>query len=276
MTLVLYLIFWRLLIKLICKYPVVTTKNNTLLATNFYNKGEVDTLIAGAGGGGYADTEIDNLLALRVLLCDFTDRFKTNPAIDCSAPTIIHTGLTLNNETVNVALTNGLLFSNQTGGGDKIISVFKHATNYLTLQRNKIMPNARSDGSVVDLDINPIANDLSVSNLTVDGIILANNISIGGNIELTDANTSIERYNNATKSSISMDLKTDQEAMRLMLGASTDADTNTFVECNTTGGTTSFKPTYLKDSIYQENDTSVISNNPGLTHYKNSTDANMF
>ena len=42
-------------------------QNNTLLATNFYNKGEVDTLIAGAGGGsGYTDAEIDNLLDLRV------------------------------------------------------------------------------------------------------------------------------------------------------------------------------------------------------------------
>ena len=84
-------------------------QNNTLLATNFYNKGEVDTLIAGAGGGGgYTDTEIDNLLALRVPLSDFTDRFKTNPVIDCSAPTIIHSGLTLNNETINISPTTGL------------------------------------------------------------------------------------------------------------------------------------------------------------------------
>ena len=98
-------------------------QNNTLLATNFYNKGEVDTLIAGAGGGGgYTDTEIDNLLALRVPLSDFTDRFSANPIIDCSAPTVIHSGLTLNNETINISPTTGLLFSNQTGGGDKVVS----------------------------------------------------------------------------------------------------------------------------------------------------------
>ena len=145
-------------------------QNNTLLATNFYNKGEVDTLIAGAGGGGgYTDTEIDNLLALRVPLSDFTDRFKTNPVIDCSAPTIIHSGLTLNNETINISPTTGLLFSNQTGGGDKVISVFKNATNYLTLQGNKIISNATSDDSVVDLELNPsgnvnITNDLTLSN----------------------------------------------------------------------------------------------------------------
>ena len=255
-------------------------QNNTLLATNFYNKGEVDTLIAGAGGGsGYTDTEIDNLLALRVPLSDFTDRFKTNPVIDCSAPTIIHTGLTLNNETINISPTTGLLFSNQTGGGDKVVSVFKNATNYITLQGNKIVSNATSDDSVVDLELNPsgnvnITNDLSLTNLTADGINLTNNVSIGGNIELTDANTSIERYNNATKSNISMDLRTDQEAMRLVLGAPTDADTNTFIECNnTTGGTTLFNPTYFKDTINYENDTLNISNNSGITFYKDTTDA---
>ena len=54
----------------------------------------MDTLIAGAGGGGgYTDTEIDNLLALRVPISDFTNRFSANPIIDCSAPTVIHSGL---------------------------------------------------------------------------------------------------------------------------------------------------------------------------------------
>ena len=255
-------------------------QNNTLLATNFYNKGEVDTLIAGAGGSsGYSDTEIDNLLALRVPLSDFTDRFKANPVIDCSAPTIIHSGLTLNNETINISPTTGLLFSNQFGGGDKVVSVFKNATNYVTLQGNKIMTNATSDDSVVDLDLNPsgnvnITNDLSLSNLSADGISLTNSINLGGSIELTDGNTSIERYSNATKSNISLDLKTDQEGLRLMLGASTDTDTNTFIECNNaTGGTTVFKPTYFKDTINYEAENFNISNNSGLTIYKPTTDA---
>ena len=118
-------------------------QNNTLLAIKIYNKGEVDTLIAGAGGGsGYTDVEIDNLLDLRDPKSDFTDRFSAFPIIDCSAPTIIHSGLTFNNETINISPTTGLLFSNQTGGGDKIISVFKNATNYITLQGNKINANA--------------------------------------------------------------------------------------------------------------------------------------
>ena len=255
-------------------------QNNTLLATNFYNKTEVDGLIAGAGGGGgYTDTEIDNLLDLRVPVSDFTDRFKTNPIIDCSAPTVIHSGLTLNNETINISPTTGLLFSNQFGGGDKIVSVFKNATNYITLQGNKIISNATSDDSVVDLELNPsgnvnITNDLSLTNLTADGINLTNNINIGGNIELTDSNTSIERYNNATKSNTSMDIRTNQEATRLILGGASDGDTNTYLECNnSTGGTTLFKPTYFKDTVNYENDTSNISNASGLTLYKDTTDA---
>ena len=101
---------------------------------------------------------MDNLLDLRVPKSDFTDRFSTFPIIDCSAPTIIHSGLTLNNETINISPTTGLLFSNQTGGGDKIVSVFKNATNYITLQGNKINANATSDDSVVDLNLNPTGN----------------------------------------------------------------------------------------------------------------------
>ena len=141
------------------------------------------------------------------------------------------------------------------------------------------MSNATSDDSVVGLDLNPagnvnITNDLFVSTLTVDGITLTKNTNIGGNIELTDANTSIERYNNATKSNMSMGSRTNQEALRLMLGASTDTDTNTCIECNsTTGGTTLFTPAYFEDDVGYENTGTYISNNSGLTFYKATTDA---
>ena len=252
-------------------------QNNTLLATNFYNKGEVDTLIAGVGGGGgYTDTEIDNLLALRVPLSDFTDRFKTNPVIDCSAPAIIHSGLTLNNETINVAPTNGLLFSNQTGGGDKIVSVFKNATNYITLQGNKIISNATSDDSVVELNLNPSGNINIDNNLLVNKVNITTNLTLGGDIELTNSNTSIQRYNNATKTNASMDLSINEtaSAIRLINGTNDDNDTSTYLECNnTTGGTTLFKPTYFKDTANYENENVNISNSSGLTLYKDTTDA---
>ena len=252
-------------------------QTNTQLGTNYYNKSEVDTLIAGAGGGDtYTTTEVDNLLALRVPLSDFTDRFKTNPVIDCSAPTIIHSGLTLNNETINVAPTNGLLFSNQTGGGDKIVSVFKNATNYITLQGHKIISNATSDDSVVDLSLNPSGNINIDNNLLVNKVNIATNLTLGGDIELTNSNTSIQRYNNATKTNASMDLSINEtaSAIRLINGTNDDNDTSTYLECNnTTGGTTLFKPTYFKDTVNYENENVNISNSSGLTLYKDTTDA---
>ena len=59
-----------------------------------------------------------------------------------------------------------------------------------------------------------------------------------------------------------------------MLGASTDTDTNTFIQCNnTTGGTTISKPTYFKDTVSYEVENFNISHNSGLTLYKNTTDA---
>ena len=65
------------------------------------------------------------------------------------------------------------------------------ATNYVTLQGNKITTIATSDDSVVNLGWNPAGNvnttnDLSVPSVTVDGISLTNNSHIGGNVELTE------------------------------------------------------------------------------------------
>ena len=129
-------------------------QTNTQLATNYYNKTEVDGLIAGAGGGdGYTDTEIDNLLDLRVPKSDFTNRFSANPIIDCSAPTVIHSGLTLDNSTINISPVAGLTFSNQTGGGDKVLAEFKNATSYITLQGDKIFCNNTSDDAIKQLDL---------------------------------------------------------------------------------------------------------------------------
>ena len=264
-------------------------QNNTLLATNFYNKGEVDILIAGSGGGGYTDTQIDNKLNLKADLSLFTDNASFFPVIDLSRPTIIHLGLTLKNSTINVEPLEGLLFSNQFGAEpDRNVAVFRNQTSYITLKGNKIISNATSDDSVVDLNLNPsgnvnITNDLSVgninltTNLTVGGNIdLTSNLIVNGDIQFTNVNTSIERYVNATKSNISMDLSINEttSAIRLINGTNDDTDTNTYMECNnTTGGTTLFKPTYFKDNIFYETDNFNISNNSGLTIYKPTTDA---
>ena len=164
-------------------------QTNAQLSVNYYNKSEVDTTFsnyytitqtqanyydktcidANIGGGGYSDTDIDNLLDLRVPKSDFTNRFSANPIIDCSAPTVIHSGLTLNSSTINISPVAGLLFSNQTGGGDKVVSQFNNASNYLTLQGNKIIANATSDDSLTALDLNP-SDSVKIQSLTLGDI----------------------------------------------------------------------------------------------------------
>ena len=131
-------------------------QNNTLLATNFYNKGEVDTLIAGAGGGGggYTDTEIDNFLALKANLSLFTDNVSFFPVIDLSRPTILHQGLTLKNSTFNIEPLAGLIFSNQFGAeADRDVAIFRNQTSYITLKGDKILCNNTSDNAIKQLDL---------------------------------------------------------------------------------------------------------------------------
>ena len=77
-------------------------------------------------------------------------------------------------------------------------------------------------------------------------------------IELVDANTSIERYTNATKSNVSLDLSINEtaSAIRLINGINDDTDTNTYIECNnTTNGTTLFKQLFIKGATSFDNDT---------------------
>ena len=143
------------------------------LTTNYYiisqtqaNYSDNTYIDANIGGGGYATTEIDDLLALRVPLSDFTNKFGANPVIDCSAPTLIRSGLRLNNSTINISPVAGLVLSNQTGGGDKVVSQFKSATDYITIQGNKSVANATSDDSLTALDLNP-SDSVKIQNLTV-------------------------------------------------------------------------------------------------------------
>ena len=329
-------------------------QTNTQLATNYYNKTEVDGLVG--AGGGYTDTEIDNLLALRVPLSDFTNRFSANPIIDCSAPTVIHSGLTLNNSTVNISPVAGLTFSNQTGGGDKVLAEFKNATSYITLQGDKIFCNNTSDDAIKQLDLtnnnagykmsgkietptgglvventadanlsftvrntdnyitfnndnidcynsvgdtgrilnlNNNANqyvkshsllvDTGANTLTggytldvVDNAIVRQNLRVNGLMEFTDANTTLDRYVNATKVNTSLDIRTDEDALRLMTGTATDGDTNTHLECDKANSKTVFyKDTDFRGNLDLTNSTGdILLPTAGFDMFRNSGDAN--
>ena len=137
-------------------------QNKALLVTNFYNKGEVDTLIAGAGGGGgYTDTQIDNKLNLKADLSLFTDNVSFSPIIDLSRPSILHQGLTLKNSTVNIEPLEGVLFSNQFGAeADRDVAVFRNQTSYITLKGKKINCNATSNDNEEALELNSQGNGI--------------------------------------------------------------------------------------------------------------------
>ena len=140
-----------------------TNQNNTLLATNFYNKSEVDTLIAGAGGGGggYTDTQIDDKLNLKADLSLFTDNVLFSPVIDLSRPSILHQGLTLKNSTVNIEPLEGVLFSNQLGAeADRDVAVFKNQTSYITLKGSKVLCNATTNDNEETLELNNQGNGI--------------------------------------------------------------------------------------------------------------------
>ena len=79
--------------------------------------------------------------------------------------------------TVNVEPLEGLLFSNQFGAEvDRVVSVFKNQTNYISIQRIKIIANATSDDSLTVLDVNP-ANNVKITNLTIGDITVPNTAS---------------------------------------------------------------------------------------------------
>ena len=92
----------------------------------------------------------------------------------------------------------------------------------------------------------------------VDTLIAGAGGGVSNPIELVDANTSIERYTNATKSNISLDLSINEtaSAIRLINGPNDDTDTNTYIECNnTTNGTSFFKQVFLNEAVIFNNDT---------------------
>ena len=265
-------------------------QTNTQLATNYYNKTEVDGLVG--AGGGYTDTEIDNLLALRVPLSDFTNRFSANPIIDCSAPTVIHSGITLNNSTVNISPVAGLVFSNQTGGGDKVLAEFKNATSYITLQGDKIFCNNTSDDAIKQLDLtnnnagykmsgkietptgglvveNTADANLSFTVRNTDNYFTFNNDSIDCYNSVGDTGRILNLNNNANQYVKSHSLLVDTGANTLTGGYTLDVVDNAIVRQNLRVDGNLDLSNDL--NFYGENYN--ISNNSGLTFYKDTTDA---
>ena len=68
----------------------------------------------------------------------------------------------------------------------------------------------------------------------VSHALIRADLRVNGMFEFTDAyaNTTLDRYVNATEVNTSLDIRTDEDALRLMTETATDADTNTHLECD--------------------------------------------
>ena len=134
----------------------------TYINNNIYTKTETDNLIDNLAV--YSQTEVDAFLSYKEDKSRFQDNISFFPIIDCSRPTIIHQGLTLKNETINIEPLEGALFGNLFGAEtDRNVATFKNQSNYITLKGNKINCNATSDDAVSNLKLN-MAGNIEFSN----------------------------------------------------------------------------------------------------------------
>ena len=140
----------------------------TQINNNYYNKTETDNLIDNLAV--YSQTEVDAFLSYKEDKSRFQDNISFFPIIDCSRPTILHAGLTLKNETINIEPLEGALFGNLFGAEtDRNVATFKNQSNYITLKGNKINCNATSDDSVDNLKLN-MAGNIEFSNVILPAI----------------------------------------------------------------------------------------------------------
>ena len=266
---------------------VITDINNNLtnnfqttaqLNINFYNKTEVDTAI------GVVDTKaLDNFNAINAINTNLTNSYKNNTQLDNDYYTKAQ--IDANNWIDNTALAPYALSSTLTNDYLTSTQIGTSYYNKTEIDANNWIDNTALApyATTATLTTNYQTNSQLATNYynkgEVDGLIAG--VSGGGGvsnpIELVDANTSIERYTNATKSNISLDLSINEtaSAIRLINGNNDDTDTNTYIECNnTTNGTTFFKQLFINGATSFLNDTvflPVSANGISLWRVSNNT-----
>ena len=143
-------------------YTQTQINTNCCNKAESYNKTETDNLIDNLAV--YSQTEVDAFLSYKEDKSRFQDNISFFPIIDCSRPTILHAGLTLKNETINIEPLEGALFGNLFGAEtDRNVAAFKNQSNYITLKGNTIDCNATSDDSISNLKLN-MAGNIEFSN----------------------------------------------------------------------------------------------------------------
>ena len=248
---------------------VITDINNNVsnnfqttaqLNTNFYNKTQLDDAIE------VVDTKaLNNFNSINEINSILLNNYKNNTQLNNDYYT--KTEIDANNWIDNTALLNYVLTSTLTN--DYLTST-QIATNYYNksetdannwIDATALTPYATTSVLTSDYLTSTQIGTNYYNKTEVDGLIAG--VSGGGGgvsnpIELVNSNTSIERYTNATKNNISLDLSINEtaSAIRLINGDNDDTDTNTYIECNnTTNGTTFFKQLFIKGAVSFDNDT---------------------
>ena len=250
---------------------VITDINNNLannfqttaqLNTNFYNKTQVDSAI------GVVDTKaLDNFNSINAINTNLTNNYQTNTQLATNYYN--KTEIDANNWIDNTALAPYALTSTLTNDYLTSTQIGTSYYNKTEIDANNWIDNTALApyATTATLTTNYQTNSQLATNFynksEVDGLIAG--VSGGGGvsnpIELVDANTSIERYTNAAKSNVSLDLAINEtaSAIRLINGTNDDTDTNTYIECNnTTNGTTFFKQLFINGATSFNNDTILL------------------
>ena len=268
---------------------VITDINNNLsnnfqtttqLNINFYNKTQVDSAIA------VVDTKaLDNFNSINAINTNLTNNYKNNTQLNNDYYT--KTEIDANNWIDNTALAPYATTATLTNDYLTSTQIATSYYNKTEIDANNWIDNTALApyATTATLTANYQSNSQLATNFynkgEVDGLIAG--VSGGGSgvanpIEIVDANTTIERYTNATKSNISLDLSINEtaSAIRLINGTNDDTDTNTYIECNnTTNGTTFFKQLFIKGATSFDNDTiflPVSSNGIQLWRISNNGD----
>ena len=265
---------------------VITDINNNLannfqttaqLNTNFYNKTEVDSAIS------VVDTKaLDNFNSINAINTNLTNNYKNNTQLDNDyyTKTQIDANSWIDNTALAPYATTATLTANYKNNtqldNDYYTKAQIDANNWI--DATALTPYATNSTLTNDY-LTSTQIGVSYYNKTeVDGLIAGAGGGVSNPIELVDANTSIERYTNATKSSISLDLSINEtaSAIRLINGTNDDTDTNTYIECNnTTNGTVFYKQLFIEEATIFNNDTvflPVSTNGIQLWRISNNSD----
>ena len=274
------------------------TDISSLYATKTYVDTEIANINVGSGGGGISQAELDTQLAPIIAVNDgqnlviadinnnLANNFQTTAQLNTnfysktevdSAVSVVDTKALDNFNSINAINTNLTNhFKNNTQlDNDYYTKAQIDANNWI--DATALTPYATNSTLTNDY-LTSTQIGVSYYNKTeVDGLIAGAGGGVSNPIELVNTNTSIERYTNATKSNISLDLSINEtaSAIRLINGTNDDTDTNTYIECNnTTNGTSFFKQAFFNDAVIFNNDTvflPISTNGISLWRISNNT-----